>query len=139
MADSKTPRKGEGLQSKLNPKDTLEFLHVKGANFFSDPSDVVQRVQFRGRVGSHAKEILGNAVTWEYRYAMLGLILGLAAIIGGVVLGLHGVTGSTSWTTKFLGLESNINDAAPGVVLFLVGLFMVFITRPKIKLENLKG
>jgi len=89
--------------------------------------------------GSHSAEILTQAIQGEYRYAMLGLVLGLASIIGGVVLGIHGVVGATSWTASFLGLTSKINDAAPGVVLFIVGLFMIVATRPKVKLGDLRG
>ncbi len=34
-----------------------------------------------------------------------------------------------SWTAEFLGANSKISDAAPGAVLFIVGLFTVFLTR----------
>jgi hypothetical protein len=88
---------------------------------------------------SHSAEILKVAVRGEYSYGKLGLILGLVSIVGGVILGINGVAGSTSWTTSFLGLKSEINDAAPGVVLFIVGLFMIFLTRPKVKLGKLEG
>jgi hypothetical protein len=88
---------------------------------------------------SHSAQLVGSAIKWEYAYGMLGLVLGLAAIIGGIILGLHGVTGATSWTAKVLGLESKINDAAPGVVLFIVGLFMVFVTKPKVRLKDVRG
>jgi hypothetical protein len=74
----------------------------------------------------------------EYRYAMLGLILGLATILGGCLLCLNGVAGHTSWTAKAFGLQSQINDAAPGVVLFIVGIFFVLITRPKVDLRKLR-
>ncbi|MFZ0749092.1 MAG: hypothetical protein WAM70_07015, partial [Pyrinomonadaceae bacterium] len=87
---------------------------------------------------SHSANLLGKAVDAEYRYATLGLVLGLATIIGGIILGLNGVAGSTSWTARLIGLESKINDAAPGVVLFIVGIFLVFITRPKVSLDNLR-
>ena len=76
-----------------------------------------------------------KAIGLEYAYAMLGLILGLAAILGGVTLCLHGVTGNTSWTASFIGAQSTINDAAPGVVLFIVGLFMIWVTRPRVKIK----
>lgn len=69
-------------------------------------------------------------------YSMAGLLLGLACVIGGVVLFLNGIVGSTSWTAKFLGAESTINDAAPGVVLFIVGLFIVFVTRYVFKVHK---
>ena len=62
-------------------------------------------------------------------YSTAGLILGLICVIGGVVLFLNGVVGSTSWTAKVLGAQSDLSDAAPGAILFIVGLFVVFITR----------
>jgi hypothetical protein len=74
-----------------------------------------------------------RATTFQLIYSLGGLILGLACIIGGIVLFLHGVTGSTSWTTEIIGLESELSDAAPGTVLFIVGLFLVFVTRYVVK------
>lgn len=70
-----------------------------------------------------------DATRFQYFYSMAGLVVGLLCIIGGLVLFLHGITGSTSWTAKFLGLESTLSDAAPGVVLFVIGFFIVWITR----------
>lgn len=83
--------------------------------------------------------VIAESIKGEYRYAMLGLLLGLASIIGGVVLGLNGVAGSTSWTANLLGLKSQVNDAAPGVVLFIIGLFMIVATRPNVNLKDLRG
>jgi hypothetical protein len=77
-----------------------------------------------------------DVIRYQFLYSLAGLGLGLVCIIGGVILFLRGVTGSTSWTAKVLGLESNITDAAPGVVLFVVGLFLVFVTRFVIKTEK---
>jgi hypothetical protein len=65
----------------------------------------------------------------QLTYSLLGLGVGLVCIIGGCILFLHGVTGATSWTASFLGAESKISDAAPGAILFVVGLFIVFLTR----------
>jgi hypothetical protein len=89
--------------------------------------------------GSSAERLLAAAVIGEYSYGKWGLVLGLSAIIGGCILGLNGVAGSTSWTASFLGLQSDINDAAPGVVLFVVGVFMLLVTRPKIRMKDLRG
>ncbi|MBW2570098.1 MAG: hypothetical protein JRE47_12235 [Deltaproteobacteria bacterium] len=76
------------------------------------------------------------AIKLEYTYAILGLFLGLSSIIFGSILCLNGVVGSTSWTANFIGAESSINDAAPGVVLFIVGLFMIWVTKPKTSIKN---
>jgi len=62
-------------------------------------------------------------------YSLAGLILGFVCIIGGIILFLHGVTGSISWITKALGAESKMSNAAPGAILFVVGLFIVLFTR----------
>jgi hypothetical protein len=73
---------------------------------------------------------------YQLIYSLSGLILGLICIIGGIFLFLNGIVGSTSWTAKVLGAESNISDVAPGAVLFIVGLFIVLITRFKIKVKK---
>ncbi len=77
-----------------------------------------------------------QAVQQQYRYSMAGLILGLVCVVGGIVLFLHGVGGSTSWTAKILGLESKLSDAAPGAVLFVVGLFVVWVTKFDVKAQK---
>ena len=90
-------------------------------------------------VTSGAAMVIAESIKGEYRYAILGLVLGLASIIGGVILGLNGVAGSTSWTANLLALRSQVNDAAPGVVLFIIGLFMIVATRPRVNLKDIKG
>lgn len=62
-------------------------------------------------------------------YSILGLVLGLACILSGSILGLAGVTGHTNFIASLLGLSVQLNDAAPGVVIFIVGIFMVRITK----------
>lgn len=69
-------------------------------------------------------------------YSIAGLVLGLVCILGGVALFINGVAGATSWTAKIFGAESQISDAAPGAILFIVGLFIVLITRYVVKIKN---
>lgn len=66
-------------------------------------------------------------------YSTFGLILGMVSIIGGIYLFIQGASGSTDWKINILGAESNLVQAAPGAVLFVVGLFIVFVTRYKYK------
>ncbi|CAI2314113.1 hypothetical protein [Vibrio parahaemolyticus] len=66
---------------------------------------------------------------FELIYAVIGQVLGLVCVLGGIALFFNGVAGTTSWTAKILGAESTITDAAPGAILFIVGLFFVFVTR----------
>src|SRR5262245_6162932 len=49
-------------------------------------------------------------------YSIIGLVLGLSCIIA-------------SFTGSLIGLSTILNDAAPAVIVFAVGIFMVWITR----------
>ena len=61
--------------------------------------------------------------------------MGLPCIIGGIVLFFLGITGTMTWGAKVLGAESQLSNAAPGALLFVVGLFVVLITRYKFEVE----
>jgi hypothetical protein len=80
------------------------------------------------------KQTMQQLLRMQLIYSICGLVLGLCCIIGDIVLFLRGVTGATSWTASILGARSQISDAAPGAILFIVGLFIVFITRFGIKM-----
>ena len=73
---------------------------------------------------------------YQFVYSLCGLILGLACLIGGVLMFLNGVTGAASWTTRILGIESQVSDAAPGAILFVVGLFVVVVTRFTVRVQK---
>jgi hypothetical protein len=72
-------------------------------------------------------------VKLKFVYSIVGLVLGMACILTGLTLGLFGVIGHTSLTASLLGFSTNLNDAAPGVVVFIVGVLMVLITRFKVR------
>ena len=69
-------------------------------------------------------------------YSLAGLVLGLACVIGGILLFFHGVAGSSSWVGEVIGLKSKLSDAAPGTVLFVVGLVVVFLTRFTVRVRR---
>lgn len=96
---------------------------AKGAHRESDP-----------RSGSGGIE--QQALEHEYRHGALGLIIGWACILLGALLCIFGVVGSTSWTAKLAGIETKLNDAAPGVVLFVIGLLVIYITKPKVHIKR---
>ncbi|EJT1896430.1 hypothetical protein NV115_003518 [Vibrio alginolyticus] len=70
---------------------------------------------------------------YQFIYSVVGLLLGLVCIIGGLYLFIQGIKGEINWSLKVLGNESDIANAAPGAVLFIVGLFLVIVTRFKFK------
>ena len=74
---------------------------------------------------------------YQFVYSLCGLCLGLGCVMGGVVLFLHGVAGSASWTARLFGAESQVTDAAPGALLFVVGLFVVVVTRFQVRVAKI--
>ena len=69
-------------------------------------------------------------------YSIAGLVVGLACIIGGIILLLHNVLGSTDWTVNMLGAKSVLKKAAPGTLLFVAGLLIVYVTRYVLKIKK---
>ena len=67
---------------------------------------------------------------------MAGLIFGVICIFGGLFLFWGGVSGDTKWVANFMGaVHSDISDAPPGVILFLVGLFVILLTKNHYKIK----
>lgn len=81
-------------------------------------------------------ELLKRSLRQRFIYSMAGLVVGLVCIVGGMALFLNGVAGSATWTAKIMGGDSTLSNAAPGVILFVVGLLIVLITRYKMKLDR---
>jgi hypothetical protein len=69
-------------------------------------------------------------------YSLAGLVFGLACIVGGILLFFHGVSGSSSWIGEAIGVQSKLSDAAPGTVLFVVGLAVVWLTRFAVRVRR---
>jgi len=80
-----------------------------------------------------APDVWDKIIICQLIYSLAGLVLGLVCIIGGIVLFFNNITGSTSWVAKIIGLNSSVTNAAPGAVLFIVGLFIVYITKFDVK------
>ncbi|MCG8053270.1 MAG: hypothetical protein JAZ15_18900 [Candidatus Thiodiazotropha endolucinida] len=56
---------------------------------------------------------------------------GLICVIGGVVLLLLGITGTTSILVESGDFKANLLNASPGVVLLLIGFLIIFVSIPK--------
>jgi hypothetical protein len=78
----------------------------------------------------------GRLALLQLIYSLSGLLLGLACIIGGILLFFHGVAGSSSWVGEVIGAKSKLSDAAPGTVLFVVGLAVVWLTRFAVRVRQ---
>jgi hypothetical protein len=79
----------------------------------------------------------GRLAILQLIYSLAGLVLGLACVAGGILLFFHGVSGSSSWVGEFIGVKSRLSDAAPGTVLFVVGLAVVWLTRFSVRVRPL--
>lgn len=77
----------------------------------------------------------GENNRWNLILLILGrskaasLAIGLACIISGTVLLIHGALGSPNWATKIISSESQITDAMLGVASALIGLFIVIVAQ----------
>jgi hypothetical protein len=72
----------------------------------------------------------------HFLYAMSGLILGLIVTLTGAVLFGLGIGGKTTWAARVFGFESRISDAAPGALLFFVGVLVIWITRYDVRVAK---
>ena len=84
----------------------------------------------------HERHFWGRLALLQLIYSLAGLLLGLACIVGGIALFFHGVAGSSSWVGQVIGVQSKLSDAAPGTVLFVVGLAVVWLTRFTVRVRQ---
>ena len=80
-------------------------------------------------------EMVEDVIKKQYKYSQSGLFCGLLCIFGGIVLFILGVTGSVEWLFNLFGLESKVINAAPGIILFIIGLFVIWITRFSVRIR----
>src|SRR2546430_14322058 len=78
----------------------------------------------------------GRLATLQLIYSPAGLVFGLACIVGGIGLFFHGVSGSSRWDGEFIGVPSQLPEAAPGQVPFVVGPVGLWLTRFAVRLPQ---
>lgn len=86
------------------------------------PSDVVD------------KDFWKLVVIYQFWYSISGLIVSVLAGVGGILLFVNGVSGSSDWSAEIFGIK--MTGAAPGVVLCLVGLAVARFTRFDVSLSE---
>jgi hypothetical protein len=82
------------------------------------------------------RQFWARLARFQLIYSLAGLLFGLTCIAGGIGLALHGVVGTSSWVGDFIGVQSKLSDAAPGTVLFIVGLAVVWLTRFTVRVRR---
>jgi hypothetical protein len=127
-ADHRPIRPDDILDSTTGNADATLYLlsHAAGCGGLEVPSGAPSG--FWTRAGTH-----------HFIYSVLGLVLGLITIITGAVLFGLGVGGKTTWVAHVLGFESRISDAAPGALLFVAGVLIVWITKYDVRVGARRG
>lgn len=82
------------------------------------------------------KELWQRVLLYQFLYSIAGLLSGLLCVLGGILLVVNGFAGDGKWTAQFFGVT--VSDAAPGVVLFIVGVALVQLTRFTVRLSPKK-
>ncbi len=68
-------------------------------------------------------------------YSFLGLVFGSGFMLGGIVLCLTGYAGSSHFVADFLGHKIDLSGASAGVIPALFGVFIIYITKFKVKIH----
>jgi hypothetical protein len=131
----KEPQKSERpRRAVLVPADSGRTIQTTTLTDSKDSADLVLISEglFDKRSGARFAD---RALLFQFIYSIVGLVLGLASMVIGGLLCLSGVTGHSTWSAKILGSGTELSDAAPGTLLFVVGLFFAIVTRYKVKVK----
>lgn len=79
------------------------------------------------------------AVRHQFIFSMTGLLSGLGIMGLGATFCYLGVEGKTTWSAHLLGFDSRLVDAAPGVVLIVVGLILIWVTQHRVSVARPDG
>ena len=83
------------------------------------------------------KEFWQRVLLYQFLYSLSGLASGLVSLLGGVLLFLNGIVGEGKWTADFFGVT--ISDAAPGIVLFVVGVSLAQLSKFTVRIAPKKN
>ena len=86
------------------------------------------------------KSLANQILRYKLIYSITGMALGLFTLISGfhlLALDIDQLS-LTSWEVKLFGDGISVNDdnIAPGIALFLVGLFVMIVTQHRIKIDR---
>ena len=81
------------------------------------------------------KDFWQMVIKYQFIYSVCGLVIAFLTVVLGMVLVFHGIGNGNEWSAEFFGIK--INDAAPGLVLFVIGLAMAQFTKFDVGIANL--
>ncbi len=72
-----------------------------------------------------------NFNRYQFWYSLSSLSLAALYVICGTALFLCGITGNVAWKAEFLSIRSNLSNAGSGLIIVIVGFFIVYVTRQR--------
>jgi hypothetical protein len=75
------------------------------------------------------------AVKSGHHYTLVGIVVGVVMVLLGGGVFYLGITGVVTWPASALGFTSQLVNASPGIVLFVVGLVAIWSSRRKVAVE----
>jgi hypothetical protein len=75
------------------------------------------------------------AVKSGHHYTLVGIVAGVVMVLLGGGVFYLGITGVVTWPASALGFTSQLVNASPGIVLFIVGLVAIWSSRRKVAVE----
>ena len=78
------------------------------------------------------------AIILQGLYSILGLVVGVIFLIGGLLLLLSGIGGSSHFVAQILGAKFDVTDATVGVICAVLGCIVIFVTRFEVRIQNKK-
>ena len=84
------------------------------------------------------QQVQENLIKAERENASSGRTAGIFVIVLGALLMVAGIAGAVDLTLEGLGMKAKAAKAAPGIVLMLVGLFIIWRSNLKVTVAQKK-
>lgn len=88
-------------------------------------------------LNNSSDDVIKKAIESQYRYSIIGYIVGVVIILlGAVLLVLKIFFPQNDISFKILSFSISTNNASPGIILFIIGLIIIYITRFSVKTKR---
>ena len=87
-------------------------------------------------IDSASDVVKQSAIEKAHSYAKGGLWIAGGTFLVGFILFLMGVAWQTKFVARGLGLEFEFSDAWPGAILWIVGVFVIALTRFRVRIGD---
>lgn len=117
-----------GIKGILKPSSGVEILE-----------DALPKKARFGAANINSKNLkdgtINSIVDQEYLYSHRAMVVSAFVVALGVLLILLNSFGIINFEIEVLGLKGKLLNASPGIVVVFIGLIILFVTRPSIKIK----